>query len=385
LRREGAIRVLHVISGLKAHGAEMMLYKLLCSMDRTRFDPVVMSLGVADTLRDRIESLGIPVRRLGMSSRRPYHLPLLTMRRIARDIAPDVIQGWMYHGNVFANLMRRLSPGNPAVLWNVRHSVYDIGQEKPLMRQLIRFGARLSSGVDAVIYNSKLSAKQHEAMGYCAAKTRHLPNGFDTSVFMPSDTARSHLRAKLKLAENTMLVGVVGRFHPMKDHANFFKAAGLVKARYQDAQFICIGQGLSVDNPNVHQLVAEEGLEADVHLLGEQDDIATAMAALDVLCSSSWSESFPNVLGEAMACGVPCVATDVGDCSSMLGGLGEIVPARDASALAKGIVRLLDLGDEARKALGMQARQRVIDHFSLAAIAGQHESLYLEICAKRST
>jgi len=383
VEREGAARVLHIISGLKAHGAEMMLYKLLCGMDRDRFDPVVMSLGVADKLRGRIESLGVPVHRLGMSSRQPFNIPLLRMRRIARDVAPDLIQGWMYHGNLAASLTRRLSGGHPVVLWNVRHCVHDIGQEKPLMRQLIRFGARLSTGVDAVIYNSRLSAKQHEAMGYCAARTRHLPNGFDTSLFKPSNAARNHFRTRLELGESTPLIGMVGRFHSMKDHANFFKAAALVKAHHRDVHFVCIGRGLSVDNPVVRQLVSTEGLEGSVHLLGEQDDIATAMAGLDILCSSSWSESFPNVLGEAMACEVACVATDVGDSSWLVGDSGQVVPPRNPQALADGVRALLAMPESERKALGKRGRRRVLENFGLDAIARRYESLYASMAAGR--
>lgn len=374
------MKVCHFITGLSTGGAEMMLCKLLSVTDRTRFDPIVVSLMDCGTLGERIEALGVPVYTVGMAPGRPTPAALWRLIRLARRLQPDLIQGWMYHGNLAALVAGSFVPGRVPALWNIRHTPYDLKAEKRMTAALIRLGARLSSRPAKIIYNARISAHQHESLGYAADRRRVIPNGFDCGRFKPSETARLNLRRLLGLEDETLLIGLIARWHPMKDHANFMRAATRLAVRRSDVYFVLAGWGVDKNNSILMKVIQDAGLTGRVYLLGERTDIPEIMAGLDIASSSSsWGEAFPNVVGEAMACGVPCVVTDVGDSAWVVDDTGIVVPPRDADALAEAWVALIELGPEGRVRLGQAARQRVVTEFSLAQIVRQYEALYLEV------
>jgi glycosyltransferase involved in cell wall biosynthesis len=371
-------RQLHVITALETGGAEMMLYKLLENMDRRRFEPSVICLGSYGSLGSRIEALGIPVRVAGISATSPSLRSFGRICRWAHDLRPDLIQGWMYHGNAAALLAKFLSARSAPVLWSIHHSVYHLADEKPRTARFIRLSAIVSRRALRIIYVSRVSADQHEALGFAADRTVVIPNGFDCDVFIPSRHARSALRKQLNVSEDTVLIGLIGRFHPMKDHASFFQAAGMISEANQAIQFVLAGKGVDWKNPAIVDLVRRFRLNGRVHLLGERDNVPELTAGLDIATSSSFSESFPLVIGEAMACGVPCVVTDVGYSKSIVGETGVTVPPRDPVALANGWAKLIDAGPANLKRLGGAARQRIMDNFSLDLVVRQYEALYEE-------
>jgi len=174
-----------------------------------------------------------------------------------------------------------------------------------------------------------------------------------------------------------LLVGVIGRHHPMKDQANFLRAAGQISKRYREAHFLLAGRGVDVDNRTLLKLIEELKLDDHVHLLGERTDIARLVAALDIFClSSCYGESFPIIVGEAMSCAVPCVVTDVGDSAWMVSDTGRVVPPRDTGALAAACEEFLDIGPAGRQAIGAAARSRVTELFSLPSVVARYEELY---------
>lgn len=364
------MKVLHVITGLNRGGAEAMLVKLLAGMDRNRFDQVVVSLMPEGGNRPDIEAMGIPVHDLGMERGLPGPVALFRMAKLARRLAPDLVQGWMYHGNLAAHYMRRFHEA-PEV-WNVRHSVHDLGHEKPLTGSIIKLGARLSGRPRRIVFNSEVSRDQHVALGYRRANSEVIPNGFDLERFRPDPAARARIRAELGLDPTTPLVGLVGRRHPHKGHADFLAAVARVHAVRPGAAYLMAGRGVTAEALGLAGHPAADRLFP----LGERPDAPHLMAALDVLCVSSVTEAFPNVLGEAMACGVPCVTTDVGDAARIVEGLGRIVPAGNPEALADALEGMLDLPEEARRDLGARGRERIAERYSLAAVVGRYEDLY---------
>jgi glycosyltransferase involved in cell wall biosynthesis len=206
-----------------------------------------------------------------------------------------------------------------------------------------------------------------------------LPNGFDLDAFQPDPAARGSVRQELGISEETPLIGLVARFHPQKDHHNFMQAAAQLHARLPNVHFLLCGAGVTPENPALAQWVEEAGLRANVHLLGVRQDVPRLSAALDIATSSSSGEGFPNVVGEAMACGVPCVVTDVGDAALIVGETGRVVPPHDAQALADAWHDLLNAGEDYRYELGMAARRRVQECFSMTTISRRYEQLYEEI------
>jgi glycosyltransferase involved in cell wall biosynthesis len=282
----------------------------------------------------------------------------------------------MYHGNLAASIAGWFSCGNPPVVWNVRQSLYDIKHERPLTRWVIRANALLSSRADAIVYNSRTSACQHERFRFDASRTRIIPNGFDTEVFRPDEHARGDIRRELGLSDDAILIGMIGRYHPMKDHRNFLNAAGLLGKECPDVLFLLAGNEVDAGNSALGAIIEALGLEGRVFLLGERSDIPQLNATLDIATCSSWSEGFANVIGEAMSCGVPCVVTDVGDSSLIVGDTGRVVQPRDPEALAKAWHELIALGGYGRHELGERARNRVIECFSLVAVVRQYQDLY---------
>lgn len=371
------MRILHVITGLDTGGAETMLLKLLTVHVSAGVECAVVSLGGEGTLGPRIGALGVPVLGLGLSRRMPNPAALLTLLRFVRRFDPQLIQGWMYHGNLAASLAGLGTRRRVPVNWSIRQSLYDLAAERPATAILIRLGARLSRRPAAIIYNSETSAAQHEALGYAATDRHVIPNGFDCDAFRPSEATRQRVRAALGIAEDAVVIGLIARWHPMKDHRTFFEAAAPVAARHPSARFLLAGSGISADEPGLTQLIAEHGLQSRVLLLGERADVAELTAALDIACSASArGEGFANVIGEAMASGVPCVVTDVGDSARIVGATGIVVPARAPAALADAIGGLIDAGPERRRELGAAARRRVETEFSLPAVAERYLELY---------
>lgn len=352
----------------------MMLFKLLSGMDKFRFESLVISLKDKGGLGDKLETLGVPVHGLGLPEEK---FAIWKLFKLVRNYQPDIIQGWMYHGNIAALVAGFVAWKHAQVIWNVRHSLYNIKLEKWSTSQLIRISALLSSTPMNIIYNSKIGAEQHEAFGFSPKRSIVIPNGFDCTLFNASADARQSIRRELSLPEDTILIGMVSRYHPMKDHSNFLHAAGILVKKHAQVHFLLAGRFVDESNPEISALIRQHRLSESSHLLGERMDMSRIMAGLDVVCSSSYfGESFPNVIGEAMASCVPCVATDIGDSAFIIGDTGIIIPARNADALAHALDTLIAAGCETRIRLGKAARQRILRNFSLDGVVNDYETLY---------
>ena len=374
------IKILFISTALSTGGAEIMLYQLLSRIDRTNFEPIVVSLTGKDTYGKLIEELNIPVHTLKIN---PGQLPLNKIGQLSRIIhqqQPDLIQGWMYHGNIAAQFSSSISGKKIPVLWSIHHSIHSLGSEKLLTQALIRLGSLTAQFVSKIAFVSQKSREQHQKLGYPAENSCSIPNGFDISSFKPSSAIRKQFRQELCLAPESILIGSIARYHPMKDHANFLKAARILLTEFPDTNFLLVGTDVNRQNPSLTNLIAELNIGDRIHLLGERRDIPKIIPALDIMTSSSaFGEAFPLVIGEAMSCGVPCVVTDIGDSASIVGDTGKVVSPKNPQALANGWKNLILLGAEGRKTLGIKARQKVIEHYSRDKVVAQYEHLYHQV------
>jgi len=379
------LTILHIINDLSIGGAEIMLFRLLSQKSRRRFQPVVISLMDRGSLRERIEELGIPVYTARMKPGLPTPASIWRLVRLARQIEPELIQGWLYHGSLAAQIAGLALAGKVPVLWSIHCSIYSLSFEKKLTAAVVRLCALMSRLAANIIFVSRTSRSQHEALGYRIEHSCVVPNGIDTNLFAPDAEARNSVRAELGLPKSALLIGVIGRYHRMKDHANFANAAEKIAAQYAEVHFLLAGRDVDSDNRTLMDLIRKLGLAGRTHLLGERTDIARLVAALDIFClSSSHGESFPIIVGEAMSCEVPCVVTEVGDAGWMVSETGHVVPPRDAAALAGACEALLNLGPAGRRALGQAARTRVMDLFSLSSVVAKYEALYESTMAHRA-
>ena len=370
-------RILHVITGLGVGGAERSLFNLLDAGLKGCGDNHVVSLGDAGHFGPKLDRIGVPVHCLGM---KPSALSLQAMVRLARltrRIKPDVIQGWMYHGNLAASFARAIAMRQAALVWNIRQSLYDIADEKPATRSVIRAGKFLSGRVDRIVYNSKTAKSQHETLGFADARSKVIPNGFDPAKWHQDAIQRERLRLEFSIPRDSRVIGYVGRFHPMKDLPNFLRAAGKLLQDDAELHLVLIGRNLGPDNPVLTDFYANLPKQR-CHVLGERSDIPALLSTIDILClSSAWGEGFPNVLGEAMASGIPCVATDIGDCAHIIGETGKIVKARDPVGLVNAVQDLFE-----NPQAGPLARNRITQNFSMDRMIRTYRKLYQSLSAE---
>lgn len=372
-------RLCLIITGLSTGGAETMLLKLLQGLDRTHFTPEVISLTTLGEVGPRLQALGIPVTALGMRPGRPDARRFWTLVQHLRRSAPDVVHTWMYHADLLGGLAARMA-GVRALAWGVHHSNLAPELNKRATLVVVKVCAWLSRWVPrAILTCSERSRSVHVAAGYCAHKMVLITNGFDLTRFVPDAAARSSMRAELGLEPDTPLVGVVARDDPQKNHLGFVQAAAAVRAAMPQCHFVLAGQGIDLAHAGLGLAIEQAGLQQHVHLLGRRDDVPRLMAALDVLASPSHGEAFPNVLGEAMACAVPCVVTDVGDSADIVGDTGRVVAAADMGEMARQLLNVLQMSAEQRKALGARARERVQERYELGDVTRRYEDFYSEL------
>ncbi|MBI4665138.1 MAG: glycosyltransferase [Nitrospinae bacterium] len=379
----GKLKIFHLITGLQTGGAETMLAKLVGGMDKSRFENVVLNMSAGPSmLAGIIEKNGSRVETVAM--RPVWRLPsgMAKLVSLIKREKPHILQTWLHHADFFGMLAARMA-GDTPVLWNLRCAELAVEDHPKSLFYILQLLARNSALPEAVIVNSRAGLLAHEAIGYKPRRWEIIPNGFDVERFAPSDEKRRAARRQLGIGDKTPVIGLVARYHPMKDHATFLAAAGLVHKKRPDAVFVMAGTGVDSSNETIMSQIRREGLNGSIHALGEVADVPGITAALDIATCSSYSEGFPNVIGEAMACEVPCVVTDAGDSSEILGDYGVVVPPRDPSAMAEGILKLLAMSEVDRRELGRRARQKIVSNYSLEQITRRYQSLYEEIAGQR--
>ena len=356
-----------------------MLLKLLERIDRSVFSPHVLSLTKIDEIGLHISALGIPVEALGMRRGIPDPIRFLRLTHRLQQIKPDIVHTWMYHADLLGGLAAKIM-GNPAVIWGVRSSDFVRPDTSLLTKLVLSWCARLSSWLpDFVLYNSQKGEVFHKALGYKTDRFIVIPNGVDLVKFSPNEHAHHDIRRELNISSNTPLIGLIGRFHPLKNHEGFIKAAGYLHHDMPEVHFLMAGQDIEWSNPTLKELIDEMDLTLVFHLLGRRDDIPRITASLDLASLTSWSEGFPNVLIEAMACGVPCISTDAGDAAMILGDTGWIVPTGDMRGLAARWKEFFDIPKDEQQLFGKRARARALEQFEISAVVKRYEAVYFDL------
>ena len=376
-------KIMHVITTLGPAGAETMLCQMVRAMDRSRFENEIVSLtGILD-LAEKLEGIGVPVRTLGMKKKVPNPFLVMRLAKWIRESRPDVIHTWMYHANLVGSLSARLA-GDVPVVWAIHHSTLDPHVDKRRTVLVNRVCSLLSKKFPArIVCCSEASLGLHKELGYTPEKLEVIPNGFDLEQLKPDPAARSSLHQELGISEDAFLIGMAARFHTQKDHRNFARAAAALHKQVPGIHFLLCGLEITWQNAQLAGWIEEAGIRDRCHLLGVRQDMPRLFAGMDIATTASRSgEAFPIVIGEAMACGTPCVVTDVGDSALIVGQTGIVVPPGDSEALAKAWRKLIDAGPEVRRRLGMAARNRVQHHFSLPVVVDRYQAIYMELARR---
>jgi glycosyltransferase involved in cell wall biosynthesis len=349
-------RVMHVISGLETGGAEAFLVQLAAALKARGFAQDVVSVTTAGTHAATLQANDIPVHALNVGSLPGAMAAVGRLVALVRRTKPDVMQGWMYYGDLFATLANRATPGKRRLYWNLRASDTVEGG----YGRLVRINAKLSGWPDMVVANSQTGLDFHLKHGYRPRLTEVIPNGVDTARFRPDPADRAALRFELGLPADAVVAIHVARLNPMKDHASFLNAM----ASLPQLRGLLVGAGTeTLDLPgNVGAL----GLRGDVERLYRCADL--------VVSSSAFAEGFSNILAEGMSSGLVPIATDVGDARLIVGDTGQVVPIRDPEALKTALAEEAGRPDlDQRKAA---ARARMAENFTLERAVERFAALY---------
>lgn len=364
------LRVVHVLPSLDIGGAERTLERLLHAGLAEKTDAHVVSLGRDGPMRTAFEASGA-----GVTWRSGSALGLLgeLQKEISR-LQPDIVQGWMYHANLAVSALDLVQRGWPQVFWNIRQSLSAPKQDKAKTRAIIRAGALFSRRATGIIYNSHRARDQHQGIGYSAERGVVIPNGFASASHISRGPAGAILRDSLAIPRDATVIAHVGRYHPVKDHHSFLAAATRLASARPQVRFVMAGREVVGGNKRILDSIPID-LRERFSLLGEQDDIATILAASDVFALSSLAEAFPNSLGEAMASACACVATDVGDVAPLLEGAGIVVAPGRPDLLADAMQAFVD-DPGLRRRSGLAARCRIQRDYTLEAAVARYIGLY---------
>lgn len=308
---------------------------------------------------------------------------LLELLKGVRVFRPDVVYSFLTTANVFNAVVKCRFPKTRCI-WGIRASNMELsryGRFQQSEFQLSRWLSRLS---DAMVFNSHAGAEHVFAAGFSSVQWRVIPNGIDTAVYRPDAGSGRPIRSEWGVADHHTLVGLVGRYDEMKDHGTFIRAAARVARVRPDARFVCVGGGDEGIRRRIARQIASEGLDGRVLLAGFTKEMPRVYNALDLLCSSSaFGEGFSNVIGEAMACGVPCVATNVGDAARIIGDTGVIVPPQNDRLLAEGILDMLERIGCQRGCTEQRAAARIRRLYTIERMVARTEGFMAETTAPR--
>ncbi len=363
------MELLFLIRALNYGGAERQLVELAIGLHRRGRKVAVAVFYGGGPLEPELRREGVPVYPLNKSGRWDVFGFIIRLIQLIRDKRPGLLYSYLEVPNVLAVTIKPVFPRLRTV-WGVRSSNMDLSQYDWMAR--ITYGAarRLSRFADTIIVNSKAGEEFAARYGYPQHKMVVIPNGIDTERFRPDPAAREKVRSEWGVGSDELLVGLPGRLDPMKDHTNFLKAAALLSQQRSNVRFVCVGGGPAVYREQLEGTARELCLAPLLRWAGARHDMEAVYNALDVAVSSSYGEGFPNVVGEAMASGLPCVVTDVGDSGLVVGDTGFVVPPKDPEALAEALARCLESD---RAELGRRARERILQHFSLENLISSTE------------
>jgi len=372
-------KVLHVITGLSTGGAETMLFKYLVNSDTTRITHEVIALTRWGDVASKIEDYGIKVYALNMRGIFQTLIGFLKLFFIIYRARPDIVQTWMYHSDFFAGVVSKIL-GVKKIIWNIRNTSLDPKSSKKSTIFIRKICSRLSFLIpNKIILCAESAAKLHQNIGYDSSKFHIIGNGFDTVAFAPSIKDSQIIRDELKINDKTFVVSSIARFDKQKDHKNFLRTAAIVSNYYEDVVFILCGLRINWENTLLVSWIKQFKLDGKVRLLNKRNDISSIMNASDVICSSSrYGEAFPNILGESLLCGTPCIATDIGDSKKIIKKYGLTVPENDSTEMFFALKKFLDMKTGEIQKIGSLGRSHIMKNYDIKKISQKYDELYLK-------
>ena len=374
------MRILHIITGLGTGGAEATLFKFIQSAENDSHS--VISLLGRGWYASEFEKLGVPVFAIQMSRRSINLAKIIRIWCIVRSIKPDIIKTWMYHSNLIGGIIGKTL--RIPVVWGIHNSALSSSRSRIQTRMIDKMCSIISNSVpDKIVACANCSRDVHVKNGYNASKIQVIQNGYDTAKFAPNSSAREILREQWGVNKSTFVIGMVARYDSEKDHSTVIKSIRSLIDAGHDLKLVLVGSNIKGDNRVIVNELRDNNMESHTLLLGERRDIADIMNAIDIHVLCSFSEAFPNVLCEAMACGTPCVGTNVGDVEDIIGGTGFIVPVQDVSSMVNAIG---DAQAQSRNSMQwnnrkIECRDRIIEMFHINIMLSKYHNCLREVAS----
>jgi glycosyltransferase involved in cell wall biosynthesis len=367
-------KIVHIISGLKSGGAERSLFNICNSNISDYFIQSVICLGDKAVYGDKLEELGVEVYYLNFKNSNILN-SFINFKNIIKKISPDIVQGWMTHGNFASVLVYFILARRPALFWNIRQTVYKLKHEYILTRFLFLINILLSRIPNGIISNAKISIKQLIKFGYKNDSFILIPNGFDTNYWKPDYNLKQVERNKLNFNDNDFVLGYVGRYHPLKNIKFLLESFHKLSQQNSKIKLVIVGQNpndFHINEKSIIDLIPQN----QILIIDNTKDLNKYYNIFDLLILCSWSEGFPNVLGEAMSCELCCISTPVGDAPDILEDVGYLVPLDDVDFLIEKVKNCMDNPEELNK-LGRNARIKIINQYSMEKTINTYLNIYL--------
>jgi glycosyltransferase involved in cell wall biosynthesis len=367
------IKIIHIITSLNVGGAEQALKRLVLSDNATQ-KPVVISLTNLGIIGAELRANNVEVHALAMHNLLFVPITIFRLFKLIKALKPDIVQTWLYHADLIGGLAAKFV-GIKSIIWGVRTTELKKGAYvTTIIRKLL---AWLSYVIPLkVICVAQASKQKHIEVGYCPKKMKVIGNGFNLKQLQFNSKQRQLLRQTYGFSDEHIVIGSVGRFSQDKGQDIFIQSAVFLIEKHPNIRFLMVGRELDENNVELMGWLKKANIASYFQLLGERPDVNACLSAMDVFCLHSRTEGFPNVLGEAMAVGLPCVATNVGDSAFILGNTGVLAEKIHAQSLANATNILLKYTQAERKIIGEKAKQRIMIEFTQKKTNQQYQSLY---------
>jgi glycosyltransferase involved in cell wall biosynthesis len=371
------MKVCHIIINLASRGgAECMLVRQLLADTESAHNKMLLVLRHSGVWGDDLLAAGVTVHELKTDSILAAPRAFFQLIKFIKSFQPDIVQTWMYHADFLGSLAARMA-GYKNIVWSMHRTSLSLSDSKITTIILMKLCALMSYWIPKkIIHVANAGRLAHIEAGYNADRIVVIPNGFDFSVLTATDSQRKAFRDECKFSEKDLVIGCLARFHPAKGHDNFINAAAIVVKNRPDVKFMIAGSDCDAKNIKLNGWIKEHYLQDSFVLLGERHDVAACLSSMDIFCMPSLTEAFPIALGEAMAMGLPCVATNVGDTAILVGDTAILVPAQDAQALAQGLLDVINLSEKQRHQMGLRSKERVVAEFSIDTTCKRYDNVY---------
>ncbi len=371
------MKIIHIITGLNNGGAEAILYRL-CKYNKNN-KHIVISMMDKGKYGELLEKENIKVYTLGMPIGKLTFKGIIDLYKLIQKFNPDVVQTWMYHANLIGGIIAKFS-GVKKIVWGIHHSNLDETHNKKSTIFIAKILGKISGIVPSdIIFCAEKSYEIHKLIGYRCKNMKVIPNGYELDKFYPNYENLENLKNQFNLNDAENIIGLVARFDELKDHNNLLHSLQLVKKKGIDFKCLLVGSNISNTNIELTNMINKYDINENIILLGERNDIPNIMNLLDIHVLSSYSEAFPNVLCEAMACGVSCITTDVGDAAFIVGNTGFVVPIKAPELMSDKIIKMLYEKKHDTKSWNNRktnSRKRIVENFSIEKMIKNYEIIW---------